>query len=1162
MSTNIEHTLKRQFKRKVRITEILIITFLINGNILLGEEDLKKNKTSSSIIDIIIDSDGDGFLDSIELELGSDPYDKASTPEDINSSEGSYGPSGEDYFTEEVNNEVASVEKELGIKDYQTKNTILDTDGDSIGDNGDLDDDNDGYSDKDEELNGTNSLNKDSIPADADNDKLSNLIDSDDDNDGTLDNSDAFPLDPNEDTDTDQDNIGNNADTDDDNDGYSDNEEIAKDTDPLDADSYPVASGDSDGDGIDDSEEQLDGNFIDPTLEEAVKVEEGSLIVENGEIGIKTKNIGDDLNTSLYTTIEVIDKVGALATHEGSKIQLEADGEIIISEDTAGSYGMVGQLGGTVENYGKITVNGEYNVGMKAIGGKLNDDPDDGHGEGGTAIMAENSYLYISGSNNVGLQAVSGGRAVTYWETYVNEGSNNIIMQAAHEESVALNTDYMTISSDSNIGMQALLGGRIENIHQGDVWNSSIFLRASGVTGMKVEGEGSSGENDGLISIGVSDPITQDTIGMSASDGGQIYNNVSLAGGNSGSIIQDTSSGSNNIGMKGDGEGTGVYNNSQISMNSSESYGIKVENGAYAENSGSIIMSGSSSAGMYALNGAVVKNTVAGIIEVTGSGSTGMVADGTGSKAYNYGAIKVTNENGVTNESYTAEAKESTLQVDTAYMKALNGGEIYQMGTLESAGDIDVFIAPNSLMISSFSSSYLAADDFSLDGKMSVMAEGGLGDEAVVDNFITADNIEGRGNIRSASLLYDVNTTIQSFGQDEPTILSLTFTKVADIEDLVDQPWQKDLASIVDDAVFNNADGFADSNPELSTKVANATDYTSLIDGISGKTYANISKIILNNEDYFDSLMNKAYSSKRSSVSFKWGDSEDKMDNYKLVLKDISETTVGNITVVADYSESSSSSSTDVSEYDSKKGGLLLVLDRNDKGATLGYSHEDFDYEDGSEGKMDSLHLGAYIINNIWDLELKSSIGFEYNMHDVDRRIKVSELGIDEKASSDFDSYTVSIESKISRNFEISSVNVAPYVALGLALAYHEDIKESGAGIYNAEADEDTVYSTEVKTGLYINKGYNVNESLFLGVFVRPQIRYDFAHPEDTQEKLKLEGFSEYYSLDKADDRENLVSTLELGTTIGFMENLFLNGSFIMDSEQDEYFTLEVEYQF
>ncbi|MCH2073626.1 MAG: hypothetical protein MK130_02015 [Puniceicoccaceae bacterium] len=60
------------------------------------------------------------------------------------------------------------------------------------------------------------------------------VIDSDED--GTIDEQDAFPNDPSEDTDTDGDNIGNNEDSDDDNDSILDDKEIEIGSNPLVAD--------------------------------------------------------------------------------------------------------------------------------------------------------------------------------------------------------------------------------------------------------------------------------------------------------------------------------------------------------------------------------------------------------------------------------------------------------------------------------------------------------------------------------------------------------------------------------------------------------------------------------------------------------------------------------------------------------------------------------------------------------------------------------------------------------------------------------------------------------------------------------------------------------------------------------------------------------------
>ena len=107
----------------------------------------------------------------------------------------------------------------------------LDTDSDSIGNNADADDDNDGIVD-----------NADEFPLDP-NESV------DTDYDGVGDNADQLPLDASETVDTDGDGIGNNADPDDDGDGVSDD----SDQFPLDA----SESIDSDGDGVGDNADAL-----------------------------------------------------------------------------------------------------------------------------------------------------------------------------------------------------------------------------------------------------------------------------------------------------------------------------------------------------------------------------------------------------------------------------------------------------------------------------------------------------------------------------------------------------------------------------------------------------------------------------------------------------------------------------------------------------------------------------------------------------------------------------------------------------------------------------------------------------------------------------------------------------------------------------------------
>jgi len=125
-------------------------------------------------------------------------------------------------------------------------NESVDTDGDGVGNNADLDDDNDGVPDSVEISNGTNPLLADT------------------DGDGRNDLNDKCPTDPNDWLDSDKDGICDNADTDADNDGVPN----ASDAFPND----PRADTDTDGDGIADDVYTVTDATTNPVTRGAVNV--------------------------------------------------------------------------------------------------------------------------------------------------------------------------------------------------------------------------------------------------------------------------------------------------------------------------------------------------------------------------------------------------------------------------------------------------------------------------------------------------------------------------------------------------------------------------------------------------------------------------------------------------------------------------------------------------------------------------------------------------------------------------------------------------------------------------------------------------------------------------------------------------------------------------
>jgi hypothetical protein len=194
--------------------------------------------SAQEIPSILIDPDGDGYSNQNNIDLF--PLDSGEWFDtDLDGL-------GNNEDTDDDNDSVLDSDDLYPLDASES----ADTDGDGVGDNADFfpnnasettDNDLDGIGDNSD--NCVSVANTDQL--DTDGDTLGNACDPDDDNDGLNDENDALPLDASEQDDTDGDGIGNNADTDDDGDSISDSDEVSNGTNPLLAD--------TDGDGIDDN---------------------------------------------------------------------------------------------------------------------------------------------------------------------------------------------------------------------------------------------------------------------------------------------------------------------------------------------------------------------------------------------------------------------------------------------------------------------------------------------------------------------------------------------------------------------------------------------------------------------------------------------------------------------------------------------------------------------------------------------------------------------------------------------------------------------------------------------------------------------------------------------------------------------------------------------
>lgn len=217
----------------------------------------------------------------------------------------------------------------------------------------------------------------------------------------------------------------------------------------------------------------------------------------------------------------------------------------------------------------------------------------------------------------------------------------------SYSNSVVINDKVIDVSAPSGVGMSA--GPNQTIINQGTINVTGNKY----TTGMKVDGEGREGINEGIINHIGNGVDTSNA--MNAQNGGYVENKKEI-----------TISGKNASGLSADKIGSKGINNGNINVSSSAN-GMKVTNGAEVINKGIIDIGGSYSTGILAID----SNSIAineGDIYVSGNSSVGISVT-KGSSAENKGNIYI-----------TAGQYTSGIKVDGAGSSGINSGKIVHIG--------------------------------------------------------------------------------------------------------------------------------------------------------------------------------------------------------------------------------------------------------------------------------------------------------------------------------------------------------------------------------------------------------------------------------------------------------------------------------------------------
>ena len=384
--------------------------------------------------------------------------------------------------------------------------------------------------------------------------------------------------------------------------------------------------------------------------------------------GVEVRNSG---NITLPNPLDAASKKASVGIYVKNGNKITNSGDITIGKYSVGIYGH------QVENSGNINV-GDAGTGIFSTAGNV--DLTAGTINVGTDQAAG---VYVNGDNQT-VTAHSGANMTIADNSFgiisekgTGSAGNKIISNIGSVNNLGNDTVYI-YSNDNRAGAQVTNNTNLTSTGSynygvysaGEVVNNGNINFGSGYGNVGVYSTlGGTATNNASITVGESyfDPISslnnRYAIGMAA---GYTPTAAEIAAGKvgyTGNIVNNgviNVTGKGSIGMYGTGAGTTVYNgtasnrNAVINLNSSETTGIYLDNGAYGYNYGTIKSNGS---GLKKVVGVVVKNgsTIEnhGNIDITAEDARGILSKGNASGA-NLGIVKnygTFNINGVTDST-------------------------------------------------------------------------------------------------------------------------------------------------------------------------------------------------------------------------------------------------------------------------------------------------------------------------------------------------------------------------------------------------------------------------------------------------------------------------------------------------------------------------------
>lgn len=838
------------------------------------------------------------------------------------------------------------------------------------------------------------------------------------------------------------------------------------------------------------------GNYINKTNDIVSEQNSGYKIIS--EILLVNKGRINNANSLSY---------GAQGTLRGhDKVHIYNYGEIETKADNknskigvhSGQYISGSAVLGEAYNYGKIKITGIHQSNNSGVSGQ-----NMSTSESDTKYLSENKSVFFAYNygvmeiENIGGENKKGTTDLTAAENNYGQYSKPRNVGSTTFEVKGAVINYGEIKIKSNFE-NSLSWGQISTTSSEDIKENSLY-------------------NYGNIDI----DSTIQAIGQSISStsvNSQIYNYGII------NTEADTS-----IGQVGSGASTSIHNYGQIRVKgeTQDTAGMKITDGAKGFNYGIIEVDNKD---------LTIENM-----------GTGMWADGKDSEAFNYGSIVVTGLTGTVENG-----------MDTAYMRATNGGKVYNYGWLELKDSLEALTIGEGVN-SSTKAGYRSAGDFDLKGEMKIMAETGKGDIYSKENFITAGgngkegNISGLENLTSSGV-YEIST-IERKGDNGENVIDLVMNKTKNIENLEkDSNTRRMIKELkLDNAVYGKDSEFAKSNKEFSEMISRKVSEGESLENLLGFEYANLNGQIVESGKVLLENQEKVMNADRTYLSGQFN----KENNFDaVIINPQNESKIGIFHLNSDKDLGSHASGT--YRYDLESTTLIL---QNNKNYMIGMNYSKLDYKNrNSNMKKTSVFAGHNYTKSLGDIsEYRNYLNGTLTFNSMDRNGK----------RDNFKSYTLNMRNEYVRELDIKGLTYSEFTAgLKTTVFGHEKIKEHGADLTsdrNIEVKEKIGISNEVNLGVLMNKSYELGKNKGknnFGISTYLEYKKELMPIEDWRDEFTI-GTGSYTKYNKPVKEHDLgVGFVVISARYEIKDELSGTLSFSADTLGDTMTTFKIEYKF